>query len=70
MLKGYRSPGTVETPVKSIRKHCLTCMAGNAAEVRRCHIKDCWLWPYRMGKRPIKGSDDPLQDPPSPGQAT
>jgi hypothetical protein len=26
--------------------------AENAAEVRRCAIIDCPLWPYRMGKNP------------------
>lgn len=40
------------TPVKAIRSKCLECVVGNMAEVRRCHLKDCALWPYRMGKRP------------------
>lgn len=34
---------------KAIRAHCLTCVCGNAAEVRRCHVYDCHLWPWRMG---------------------
>jgi len=34
-----------------LRRHCLAC-AENAAEVRRCSIIDCPLWPYRMGKNP------------------
>ena len=34
-----------------LRRHCLSC-AENAAEVRRCAIIDCPLWPYRMGRNP------------------
>ena len=34
-----------------LRQHCLGC-AENAAEVRRCVIIDCPLWPYRMGRNP------------------
>jgi hypothetical protein len=34
-----------------LRRHCLGC-AENAAEVRRCPIIDCPLWPYRMGRNP------------------
>lgn len=42
------------TPVKAIRRKCLSC-AENAAEVKRCEITDCALYELRMGKRP-KGS--------------
>ncbi len=38
------------TPMKSIRAKCLDCCAGQQAEVRRCHIKRCPLWRYRMGR--------------------
>lgn len=34
---------------QAIRAKCLDCCCGNTAEVRRCHIRDCSLWPYRMG---------------------
>lgn len=34
---------------KAIRLKCLDCMCGNSAEVRRCPIKDCPLWRFRMG---------------------
>ena len=36
---------------KAIRAKCLECCAGNSAEVRRCRITDCALWPWRSGKR-------------------
>jgi len=35
---------------QSIRRHCVQCCGGNAAEVRRCHISDCFLWPWRHGR--------------------
>lgn len=34
---------------QAIRAKCLDCCCGNSAEVRRCHIADCALWPFRMG---------------------
>jgi len=38
--------------LKAIREKCLDCSAGNEAEVRRCTVVSCALWPYRMGKNP------------------
>jgi len=40
------------TPVKAIRAKCIDCCANQLAEVRRCHLTDCPIHPYRMGKRP------------------
>ena len=42
----------VLTPIKAIRAKCIDCSCGSLKEVRECHMKDCSLWPYRMGKRP------------------
>jgi len=39
------------TRTKAIRAKCLECRCNNAAEVRRCRITDCALWPWRMGRR-------------------
>ncbi len=36
---------------KDLRRQCLAC-AENSAEVRRCALIDCPIWPYRMGKNP------------------
>lgn len=36
---------------KAIRAKCLECQAGQCAEVARCQIVDCPLWPWRMGRR-------------------
>lgn len=44
----------VLTPVKAIRAKCIDCSNGELAEVRECPVKDCPIYPYRMGKRPKK----------------
>jgi hypothetical protein len=36
-----------------IRAFCLSCMGGNAAEVRRCTSPGCALFPYRFGTNPF-----------------
>ena len=38
---------------KVIRKKCLECCCFQPGEVRKCHITDCALWPYRMSKNPF-----------------
>ena len=35
---------------RAIRAYCIDCSGENKAEVRNCVIKDCPLYPYRMGK--------------------
>lgn len=40
------------TPVKAIRAKCLDCCCGQVKEVKLCNMKNCPLYPYRMGKRP------------------
>lgn len=40
------------TPMRAIRAKCLDCCCENAAEVRRCTIPNCSLYPYRFGHRP------------------
>jgi len=42
------------TPIKAIRAKCLDCYCGSYEGVRGCHSDDCSLWPYRLGKRPLK----------------
>ncbi len=44
-LEGIREYG-------DIRHHCLFCVDGNAAEVRRCSTINCPFFPYRMGRNP------------------
>ena len=42
----------IPSPYKAIREKCIDCMAGQVNLVRECHIEDCSLWPYRMGRSP------------------
>ena len=39
-------------PIKAIRAKCLDCSAGQVLEVQLCPIKDCSLYPYRLGHNP------------------
>ena len=41
------------SPVKAIRAKCLDCSYDQPSEVRDCHLTDCALWPFRMGKNPF-----------------
>jgi hypothetical protein len=41
------------TSTKAIRAKCLDCCCWNEAEVKRCEISDCALFPFRMGKTGI-----------------
>ena len=42
----------MKTPIKAIRAYCVECSGGSTKEVKFCPIKNCPLYPYRMGKRP------------------
>jgi len=44
------------TPIRAIRSYCLDCAGGDKAEVRSCSFESCPFYPYRMGKRPPKGT--------------
>jgi len=37
--------------VRAIRAKCLDCSGGNRAEVERCTVTGCALYPYRLGRR-------------------
>ncbi|NPV48249.1 MAG: hypothetical protein HPY69_14955 [Armatimonadetes bacterium] len=38
----------------AIRRHCVSCMGGNAREVAKCPCTDCHLWPFRFAMSPRK----------------
>jgi hypothetical protein len=42
----------LKSPLRSIREKCIDCCAGNKAEVARCEIQACALWPFRMERNP------------------
>lgn len=35
--------------LKAIHKNCIECCAGITSEVKNCVMKECPLYPYRMG---------------------
>ena len=41
-------------PLKAIRTKCLECCNASSLAVKQCTITDCALWPYRLGKRPVR----------------
>jgi hypothetical protein len=58
-LTGYQfADGKDEplTPLRAIRKKCLECCCGSQKQVKECHITDCTLWPWRLGRRPSPAS--------------
>ena len=57
VLKAGGTPfeGTVTlTRGKAIRLYCIDCSGGNIAEVRKCNIETCPLYPFRMRFRDTK----------------
>lgn len=47
----------IPSPLKSVRKYCITdCCCDNVEEVKECIIKSCPLYPFRNNKKEIKGS--------------
>jgi len=47
-------------PLKAIRAKCLDCSNGSFQEVKNCPIVACPIYPYRLGKRPIKSDVEPI----------
>lgn len=39
--------------LRVIRENCIGCAGGSEAEVRRCRISNCPMWPCRMGTNPF-----------------
>ncbi len=57
-LTGYDFTKDKALPIrKAIRQKCLECQCGKLAEVRRCQITDCALWPWRLGRGVVIGMD-------------
>ena len=40
------------TPIQAIKAKCLDCCCGSRSEVVICPVKDCSLYPFRLGKNP------------------
>ena len=53
MSDELKALGHQPTPVlKAVRAYCIDCSGGNMAEVRKCTVTRCELYPFRMGKNP------------------
>ena len=53
--------------LKSIRRKCIDCCAGQIAEVRKCHLQQCELWRFRLGVDPDPARTGFAKNPP-PGR--
>ena len=51
-LEGFTGE-EIRSPGKAIRAKCLECSQGNT-EVTTCVVKDCPLYPFRMGHNPYR----------------
>ncbi len=49
----------IHTPLRAMRKKCLDCCGNSSREVELCPVRDCALYPYRLGKHPTKKSPQP-----------
>jgi hypothetical protein len=55
-VREFETLGHTKQPLlKVIRQNCLECAGSHRAEVRRCAVKTCAFWPYRMGSNPFYG---------------
>ena len=50
------------SPLKAIRLKCLDCCCGSAFEVRRCEVRRCPLWKFRMGRESLAEADSTADD--------
>ncbi len=46
-----RGKGKVFSPLKSVKGYCRWCQ-GNLENVKGCEDTYCFLWPYRLGRKP------------------
>jgi hypothetical protein len=47
--------------LKSVRAKCLDCSGGSHAEIVDCLVKNCALYPFRMGKNPWRAQASEAQ---------
>lgn len=56
-IKEYKNVSQLSklTPVKAIKKYCrYSCCANDLTSWKKCTVKNCPLYNYRLGKRPQK----------------
>ena len=49
---GTREETETLTRSRAIRLKCYDCSGGNSAEIRNCVIRNCPLYPFRLGSVP------------------
>lgn len=54
----------IKSPKTAIRAYCISCQGGSIVGVRECPAVTCPLWPFRMGRDPLRGYDLPKADDP------
>ena len=52
--KEIREELGVPTLIKIVRLKCLDCVGGSTKEIRLCTFSSCSLWPYRLGRMPMR----------------
>ncbi len=43
---------TKATILRAIHANCIDCAGGSPVEVRRCALRTCQLWEFRLGRDP------------------
>ncbi len=41
-------------PLRAIKLKCLDCSTYNINEIKECPVKNCSLYPFRLGKNPFR----------------
>ena len=41
-------------PLRAIKLKCLDCSTYNTNEIKECPVKNCPLYPFRLGKNPFR----------------
>jgi len=52
--KEIREELGVPTLIRIVRLKCLECVCGSTKDVRLCTCSSCYLWPYRLGRMPLR----------------
>jgi hypothetical protein len=40
------------TALSMIKRRCIDCSGGSAADAKACQARECPLWPFRLGRNP------------------
>lgn len=54
----------IKSQKTAIRAYCITCQGGSVVGVKECCAVTCVLFPFRMGKDPLRGYELPKVEEP------